>query len=82
MELFLVTTWSLLASLALFAVAHGLDGAGGLFGGGVSLFAGVGSDGGLLDVRGLEGAEVVGGFEAGGPGFAIHVAQGLHLRCG
>lgn len=74
----------LLTSFAFFAVAHGFDGAGGLFGGGVGLGGGSGSggDGALFDVAGLEGSEVVGGLEAGGPGSAIHVAQGLHFGGG
>lgn len=74
----------LLAGFAFFSVAHGFDGAGGLFGGGVCLFcaSGAGSYGAFLDVAGLEGAEVVGGFEAGGPGFAIHVTEGFHLGGG
>lgn len=44
---------SLLAGFAFFAVAHGFDGAGGLFGGGVGFFAGAGGYGALFDVGGL-----------------------------
>ena len=72
----------LLTGFAFFTIPHGFDGAGGLFGGGVGLFTSSGGYGALFDIRGLEGAEVVGGFEAGRPGFAIHVAEGLHFRSG
>ena len=49
---------TLLAGLAFFAVAHGFDGAGGFFCGGVGLggTSGSGGDGGLFDVAGLEGS--------------------------
>ena len=39
-------------------------------------------DGGFLDVGGLEGAEVVGGFQAFVPGTAVHVGEGLEVRGG
>jgi len=39
-------------------------------------------DGGFLDVAGLEAAEVVGGFEAGVPGVAIHVTERFHVGRG
>lgn len=39
-------------------------------------------DGGFLDVGSLEGAEVVGGFEAFVPGAAIHVAEDFEVRGG
>ena len=47
--------------------------------GGEGLFLGFG-DGALFDVRCLTGAEVVGRFEAGVPGVAVHVAERLHVR--
>ena len=87
----------LLAGLASPAVEHGVDGAGHFFLGGVGFGTGGGGgglgghdaalflfdvDGGFLDVAGLEGAEVVGGFEAFVPGAAIHVRQGLHVGGG
>ena len=39
-------------------------------------------DGGLLDVAGLASSQVIGGFEAGVPGVAIHVAEVLHVGRG
>ena len=68
---------TLLASFALLTIPHRFDGAGGLFGGGVGFFAGACGDGAFLDVAGLQGAEVVDGFEVGGPGFVIDVKLGL-----
>ena len=86
-----------LASLAGSAVEHRINrarvflggcvlfgfgcGGGGLGGHDAALFL-FDVDGGFLDVRRLEGAEVVGGFEALVPGSAIHVAEGLHLGGG
>ena len=56
-------------------------GGGGLGGHDAALFL-FDVDGGFLDVARLEGAEVVGGFEAFVPGAAIHVGEGLHLGGG
>ena len=67
----------LLTSLTFFTIPHRFDGAGGLFGGGVGFFAGACGDGAFLDVAGLQGVEVVDGFEASGPRFAIDVKLGL-----
>ena len=82
-----------MAGFAGTAVHHRFDAAGVLFLGGVGFVGGgLGGhnsallffdvDGGFLDVAGLEGAEVVGGFEAFVPGAAIHVAEGFHLGGG
>ena len=38
--------------------------------------------GGFFDIRRLQGAEVIGGFEAGVPGVAVHVGEGFHVRLG
>ena len=79
----------LLTSLALTAIAHGFDGAGLDFFGGVVALAGVDGDGSsefffdfggaFLDVGGAAGAEVVGGLEAFFPSTAVHVAEGAHF---
>lgn len=71
----------LLTGFAFFAVHHGFDAAGLLLFRGELLFIGFG-DGGFFDVAGLAGSQVVGGFEAGVPGVAVHVAQGLHVGFG
>ncbi len=82
--------FSLLAGFAGAAVEHRVDGAGVLFLGGEGFGSGGGGgglgghdaalflfdvDGGFLDVARLEGAEIVGGFEAFVPGAAIPSVQ-------
>lgn len=81
----------LLAGFAFFAIAHGFDGAGQFFLGGVFFFEGVGDesafvlgdgDRGFFDGGSAEGAEVVGGLEPLSPCGAIHMAEGFELRQG
>ena len=74
-------TFALLTSFALSTIHHRFDAAGLDLFGGVLLFIGLG-DGGLFDVACLSRAQVVGGFETGVPGVAIHVAEGLHVGFG
>ncbi len=57
-------------------------GGGGGLGGHDAALVFLHGDGGFLDVGGLEGAEVVGGFESFVPGAAIHVAEHLEVRGG
>jgi hypothetical protein len=77
--------WHLLAGFAGTTVHHRLDGAGVLLGFGEDLLLGhrfrlgLHFDGGLLDVRGTQRAEVIGRLETRPPSVLVHMGEGLEF---